>query len=218
MINWTSGSTLKLSAAGNIDINAAIIAQWGGLTLSPGTTGTISASATINVGTFTQTAGTFLADQWLPAGVHGGRLPHHRRHLFIRATGGDGSSATPYIISDVYGLQGIGSAGMLGKSFVLANDIDASGTSSWNSGAGFVPIGDSTSTYRGNFDGQGHVISGLTIDRPGTNFVGLFGYIGGGSTVTDVGLEGGAITGHTAVGALAGGMPGPSKRPTPAAL
>ena len=63
--------------------------------------------------------------------------------------------------------------------FVLANDIDASDTASWNNGEGFIPIGDKGGTmFQGKFDGLGHTISGLTINssrRDGG--IGLFGAV-----------------------------------------
>ena len=58
----------------------------------------------------------------------------------------------------------------------------------WSS-AGFVPIGDATK-FTGSFDGQGRTISNLTINRPTNDYVGLFGYVGIGGTVQDVGLLG----------------------------
>ncbi len=51
---------------------------------------------------------------------------------FIRAQSGDGSAATPYVIKDVYGLQGVASNLMLDQNVVLGNDIDATGTQFWN--------------------------------------------------------------------------------------
>ena len=128
---------------------------------------------------------------------------------FIRALGGNGASDTPYQITDVYGLQGIGSAGMASKHFVLANDIDATGTANWNGGAGFVPIGAiGSSRFTGSLDGQSWTIAGLTIAPTETTpNVGLFGVIGSAGVVrylnlTDINVSAGA--GARAVGTLAG--------------
>lgn len=53
-------------------------------------------------------------------------------------------------------------------------DIDASTTSEWD-GGGWTPIGESYfSFFSGTYDGDGHVISGLTINRPDGNYQGLF--------------------------------------------
>lgn len=63
----------------------------------------------------------------------------------------------------------------LGEHYSLANDIDCSNTVNWNSGAGFNPIGDGGWSFAGSFNGRGHTITGLYINRPETNPVGLFG-------------------------------------------
>lgn len=100
-------------------------------------------------------------------------------------------------------LQGI--SGNLAGNYVLGADIDASGTSSWNSGEGFSPIGDdSGNRFTGVFDGLGHTISVLTINRPIQNDVGLFGAIDTGSVVRNLGLIGGSVKGLDNVGVLAG--------------
>src|SRR5690606_20848453 len=58
---------------------------------------------------------------------------------------------------------------------VLANDIDASGTSGGNGGAGFEPVGAGLNPYTGAFDGDGHFILNLTINRPAQSLGGVFG-------------------------------------------
>jgi uncharacterized repeat protein (TIGR02543 family) len=90
----------------------------------------------------------------------------------------------------------------------LMNDIDASDTANWNdagtdtgSREGFRPI-----TFKGIFDGQGHKITGLTINRPDMDAVGLFGYIGAGNEIRNLTLEGGTVTGKNSVGGLAGNI------------
>ncbi|WP_426077894.1 YDG domain-containing protein [Janthinobacterium sp. PSPC3-1] len=96
----------------------------------------------------------------------------------------------------------------LAGNYTLKQDINAASTGTtgdvWN-GATFVPVGASTSTpFTGTFDGTGHVISGLVINRPGTNSAGLFGATSSTAIVRNVGLEGGSITGMDATGALVG--------------
>jgi len=73
--------------------------------------------------------------------------------------------------------------------YYLGNDIDCTCTSGWNAGAGFEPIGTDGSPFTGTFDGQGYKITGLYINRGSTDFVGLFGFTGPGSEITNVGLE-----------------------------
>src|SRR5690606_22748685 len=89
-------------------------------------------------------------------------------------SGGSGTQEDPYLIHDVYELQAM--KDNLNAHYALAKDIDASATVNWNDGAGFEPIGTSSSPFRGSFDGRGHKITGLYINRESTSNVGLFGY------------------------------------------
>jgi filamentous hemagglutinin family protein len=215
-VSWVASTTLTLNATNNININQSINAANGGLTLVAGTvTGQINALAAVNVGTFILGGGT-----WSQIGTLPGFSAHDFRiagGTFIRALGGQGTSANPYQIADVYGLQGIGSTALLGSSFVLANDIDASGTATWNSNgaatpvyAGFKPIGSPTAMFSGVFDGGDHVITGLSItDTISSDNVGLFGVAGPTGTIGNIGLVGVTITGvgngaFVGVGALVG--------------
>jgi hypothetical protein len=63
----------------------------------------------------------------------------------------------------------------LSGNYYLANDIDCSCTVDWSEGAGFEPI----NSFTGTFDGQGHKITNLYINRAGVMAVGLFGWSGG---------------------------------------
>eukprot|EP00903_Cladosiphon_okamuranus_P022601 g20796.t1 len=157
----------------------------GGLTLlaygNSGTAavGTIStgAAGAVDVDNFTLTRGVW--DQV------GAGLPDFATNAlsvgfgtFIRAQGGDGTFSNPYALFDVYGLQGItthdrrgGGAGDISLYYELANDIDASTTSSWNNGAGFDPV-----SFSGSLDGKGHTIDGLYINRPSEGNVALISY------------------------------------------
>ncbi|HET7560709.1 MAG TPA: GLUG motif-containing protein, partial [Limnochordia bacterium] len=72
----------------------------------------------------------------------------------------------------------------------------------WTS-AGFVPVGDDTAPFGGSFDGSGHVIEHLRIDRP-RDELGLFGQTGGGATIRRVGLQDVAVSGEDLVGGLVG--------------
>ena len=99
----------------------------------------------------------------------------------------------------------------LAGQYTLANNIDATGTSSWNSNAGFVPVGNSTINFTGTFNGNGYVINGLTENYPSSPYIGLFGVatggtgsVGGLSVLQNVGLTNVNITGTSGVGALVG--------------
>ena len=89
--------------------------------------------------------------------------------------------------------------------YLLGRDIDATDTYGWNGGAGFIPIGSSTTHFTGAFDGQGHSIAGHAINRPEEDQVGLFGEIKSeGAAIKNLRLENCSIFGKTDVGALAG--------------
>lgn len=104
-------------------------------------------------------------------------------------------------ITDCTGLQNMSSN--LAEDYVLGNDIDCSDTTTWNSGDGFEPVGNSGTPFTGTFDGQSHKITGLFIDRPTTDNVGLFG-VAENSTVSNVTIQGGSITGQANIGSIAG--------------
>ncbi|MDX8121242.1 YDG domain-containing protein [Janthinobacterium sp. GMG2] len=194
---------LVLRTGGNINLNAPLsVAR--GLTLASG--GNISASGAVSVG------GDFLLD--------GGRWVQNSASLpmfsargfgiaqgsFLRASGGDGGASSPYLIADIYGLQGIASLG-LGNNYRQAGNIDASGTANWNDGQGFVPIAGGGSGFSGVFDGGGFTLSNLKIDRSlaSGSAAGLFGTVQGG-TLRNLTLSGGSVTGTANVGALAGNV------------
>lgn len=116
---------------------------------------------------------------------------------------GSGTVGDEYVVLDLCHLQAIRED--LEAHYVLVSDLDASETRRWNEGAGFEPIGDGNRPFRGSFDGGGHTIDGLVIDRPEADRIGLFGQIGfSGAAVTDVHLAGVDITGKNMVGALVG--------------
>lgn len=121
------------------------------------------------------------------------------------AISGDGSADNPYIIMTLEQLDSVRND--LTSHYKLGADIDASETAGWNNGEGFEPIGgngNAASRFTGDFDGTGHVIRNLTVNRPSTDFVGLFGIVGSGGVVRDVGLVEGSITGKNETGGLAG--------------
>jgi len=98
----------------------------------------------------------------------------------------------------------------LGGSFILMNDLDATtaGYEEVASGAandkeGWQPIGGSEARFAGIFDGQGYEIRGLSINRPSESFVGLFGTVGKGGVVRNVGVDA-MVRGEWSVGGLSG--------------
>ena len=130
---------------------------------------------------------------------------------FLRATAGNGTS-TPYTIVDIYGLQGIGSSStLLSDNYQINSDINATnGTNvaTWNSNAGFVPIGTSGTPFTGSFEGNAYLVQNLTVNLPSGSNVGLFGETGSAATIDQVGVTNAAITGQTNVGTLVGNNAG----------
>ena len=117
---------------------------------------------------------------------------------------GDGDAA-PYEITTVYELQRADTH--LGADFELQNDVEADRTEDWFDGEGFEPIGDGNTAFDGTFDGQGHIISNLTIDRSDNDHVGLFGFAQD-STLEATRLEDVDVTGEGGSAADTGGVGG----------
>jgi hypothetical protein len=120
---------------------------------------------------------------------------------------GDGSSSSPYEIRTAIDLQAMQED--RSANYTVVNDIDASGTVNWNNGQGFNPVGtydfeQANSEFTGSFDGQNHTISNLSINRLDDNEVGLFGAIGAGGEVKNVGVINVNMTGNYGVGGLVG--------------
>ena len=187
-----TGNTLTLNAQSNININSTINGSGtAGLVLEYGQ-GAVAAG---NASTYTVTAPVNLASTGsfsTKLGSDGAVV----NYTIIDSLGAAGSTTS----TDLQGMNG----NLAGK-YALGSNIDATATSTWNSGAGFTPIGNSTTNFTGSFDGLGHTISNLTINLPSTSYVGLFGQTGSSSDIRNVGLAGsGNITGLNMFGGIAG--------------
>ena len=73
---------------------------------------------------------------------------------------------------------------------------------------GWLPVGISSTPFKGKLDGNGKTISGLWINRPSSDNIGFFGILRG--TVKELTLEGNAINGKDYVGLLSGNCDGAS--------
>ena len=104
---------------------------------------------------------------------------------------GAGTSISPYLISSLDELYWIQDENKTASSIYieLANDIDASATSTWTNG--WEPIGG---TFQGSFDGKGYTISNLLIRNTyvsatsGRTLAGLFAATSG-ATIKNLTLE-----------------------------
>ncbi|MCA3141389.1 MAG: hypothetical protein ING80_04160, partial [Rhodocyclaceae bacterium] len=193
-VSW-SANTLTLTALRHININAVMTASGSStLVLNPATT--IGAETGIPDGAVRvgfNPDGSFRGRVDFPGRTGAGFLTIGGEGYFVINALGSSTSTSG---SDLQGMRG-----NLSRRYALGANIDASSTSGWNGGAGFVPVGGG---FTGKFDGLGHTITGLTINRPSTNFVGLFGSTSTGSSIANVGLEGGSVTGGYSTGGLVG--------------
>jgi len=115
---------------------------------------------------------------------------------------GAGTSNDPYIISNVSELQAMEDG--LSAHYRLGNDINASQTKQWNNGSGFDPVGSLKSEFTGSLTAANFTISGLYINRPTEDFVGMIGYAGKGARITGIDIELADVTGSDRVGGLVG--------------
>lgn len=86
--------------------------------------------------------------------------------------GGDGSLEDPYIITAATHLDNV--RNFLDAHFVMMADVDLI---DYQSGEGWTPIATSNTTgFLGTFNGKGHKITNLKINRPDKDGQSLFGY------------------------------------------
>ena len=119
----------------------------------------------------------------------------------VSATIGSGTAADPYQISTAEDLISMAQkVNKLGEGssayYILTNNIDLSG-SEW------TPIGTEADPFKGTFDGNGHTVSGIRINRPNDGDQGLFGYSYS-ATIKNVGVINADIKGSENVGGICG--------------
>jgi hypothetical protein len=100
----------------------------------------------------------------------------------------------------------------LAGNYTLMNDLDSATLgydelvgSTANEGKGWQSIGTDDDPFTGTLDGQGFEIRDLFVNRPADeSLVGLFGYVGEGGVVGNIGMANTIITGNVGVGGLVG--------------
>ncbi len=107
--------------------------------------------------------------------------------------------------------------------YILTKDLDFENCNSYTdcdnmttytTGEGWEPIGfwddefQDYIAYVGTFDGQGHTISNLYINRPSESRVGFFGIVGESSKIQNVGLINSYVSGGENTGGLVGRLMG----------
>ncbi|MBV5345968.1 MAG: hypothetical protein JZU63_10880, partial [Rhodoferax sp.] len=198
-----SANKLTLTAHNDININAAM-------------TATSTASLALEYGQGAVAAGNASNITTGPSGVV--NLPASTTN-FTTKQGSNGAVKNYTVITDLgvaadatsgtnQTLQGMARAGNRRTNYALGGNIDASATGTisdpnYFGSSGFVPVGTSANRFSGSFDGLGHTISNLTIDRPTTDYVGLFG-VASNSNIRNIGLVNVDISGGSYVGGLVG--------------
>ena len=198
-VSWSANTTLTLNAVNNININSSITA-----------TGASSAVALYYGQGAVNSGNTATYSFGLTGSGFTGQINLQAGNNFSTKLGSDGSVVS-YTVIDSLGTQSSsndgtlqGMQGNLAGNYVLGANIDATGTSTWNSNTGFTPIGNSTTNFTGAFDGLGHTISSLTINQPAAYRIGMFGVVSSGAAIRNVGLVGGSASGYQFVGELVG--------------
>jgi filamentous hemagglutinin family protein len=186
-INWTSGTSLTLSAFANINVNASISnsASGAGLVLRADNTGTGvgtinfagagsvslpggTASFYYNPSSFdapTDFSGNVIASTFIP-------------HMLINSLGTEADAPSANSLGALSNNSALWS-----YNFALGNNIEALDTASWNGGAGFSPIGNAGTNFTGAFDGQNFTINYLFSTQNG-----MFGTTGNSAVIQNLGL------------------------------
>lgn len=117
--------------------------------------------------------------------------------------GGSGTSEDPWQVETLEHLQAINDH--LDAHFIQIADIDASETAEMDGGAGWMPI----ETFTGTYNGAGHTIDSLTINRPGVTRAALFARVNEGGVIENLTITNASVSGNSmvaiAVGQLFGG-------------
>ena len=138
---------------------------------------------------------------------------------------GSGTEDDPCVILNYEQLKTIRDD--LSKRYALGDNIDAE--ASWEEGSagcnaydgntipssnpcsGWSPLGDPSTNFTGSLDGRDHVISKLYVNLSNSEnaYAGLFGYVGEGASINNVGFTKLSITAFSSAGlAYAGGLAG----------
>ena len=133
-------------------------------------------------------------------------------------SGGSGTSGDPYQIATTADLIELSNTSADWSAYFIQTadiafnadetqvDWDGDGSATWDTEdqKGFLPIGNSSDKFTGSYNGDGHTIDYLYIDRASTDYIGLFGYINN-ATINSIGVTNVDITGDTYIGGLTGG-------------
>ncbi len=108
--------------------------------------------------------------------------------------GGLGTSSDPFHVGSADQLNEV--RNYLTAYFIQTEHIDLSSVSNWN------PI----ENFEGSYDGNGRIISNLTINRSSEDNVGLFEIVEEGAILNRIAIENANVTGRNYVGTIAGAI------------
>ena len=124
----------------------------------------------------------------------------------VEFAGGYGTVSEPYIIESKEQLDNIRrypKASYRLDCDIVFDEYDFSEEGMfYNEGEGWMPIGDDNIPFSGIFDGNGHIIRNIWVNRPGEQNVGLFGCVTGG--IQKLGMVDSMIVGSYSVGGIVG--------------
>ncbi len=205
-IRWTTDAPLSIEAHGDVVIGAMIANTGGGsLVLRADSAGT-----GVGMVKFTDSGSIELGGGNGNVDIFYNPPAYDQPAKFESRIAVDEGAVNAYmLVNDVYDLMNINLNRHRGQ-FALGKDIDAGVTATWTDeeGRGFRPI----ATFGGLFDGQGHVIDGLFIERPDKQYTGLFDIIGTTGVVRNLRLRNVQIRGARQSGGLAGSSRGTVER------
>jgi len=207
----SGSSTIDISATKNLIVNTAINVGTGTVSLRADSLGACVTNAgtcsNVSFGSISDTITAGTANIYYnPTGSNSSNPSYTSPTNFTSYVTNGTQLNTFMLVNDLTQLQAINfNTSTLSNNYALGRNIDATATAN----TGFSPIGNNStssqiSQFNGTFDGLGHTISNLTINTPTYNYVGLFGYLSYGATVSNLGLVNANISGAGYVGALAG--------------
>ena len=117
-------------------------------------------------------------------------------------SGGSGEPNDPYQIATVSDWQQLmNTLSDCNKNFLMTADVNLQGIT-------LTPVGYSDSGFTGVFDGSGHIIQNAYMNCPRANYIGIFGNIGPGGQIRNLGAEDvnimNSFSSRSHVGGLAG--------------
>ncbi len=197
---YDSGDTATvLGNTGSLTWTGHTFLGWA--TSSTATTATYTAGDTIAITATTTLYAVWESNYWID-------------NAATAFAGGSGTAADPYQIATAAQLARMASvvntsnATYGSKYYTLTADIVLNDTSDagWASGNPkiWTPIGDSTNTFKGVFDGARHTISGIYINDSTADYQGLFGAADSNAVLKNISVVNCSITANQYVGGVVG--------------